>query len=297
MDTTTVSDVTKVASKDIPNMIEKIYTWAGDHGPIIVLILFLAIICFKLLSLSMRHTISLLSRNASLSLEQAQQRTHTLSSVLDTIVRFVIIFVAGIAIIDASYPPGVTPPVIAAILASASIFGVALGFGAQTLVRDFISGFFILFENQYCVGDVVQIGSSKGTVEYLSLRITIIRDFEGKLHTLPNSEIKTVVNESRGWSRSIVDIGIPSSQNAKTAIAIINARLSKMDLSDDIRQNIIEWPNATGIEEFSEEAMILRITATVQSGFQNNLADYLSREIRSVVQAELREKGIAITTK
>ncbi|MBI4734363.1 MAG: mechanosensitive ion channel [Rubrobacteridae bacterium] len=286
LDTITVTGVTKTASKDIPNLAERSYIWLSDHGPIILFVIVLAILIYKIASLVIHHAVSLLNRNPFLSAEQAKLRIQTIGSVITAIVRYFILFVAGITVLNIVYQPAV-----GAVLASASILGVALGFGAQTLVRDFISGFFILFEDQYSVGDIVQIGTSKGTVERLSFRTTSLRDFEGRIHTIANSEIKTVINESRGWSRAIVDIGIRSTQNAKTIIEIIEHMLSELVLPDELTQTMIEKPRVTGIENFTEQAVVIRIIATVKSGDQDNLA----RIIRAAVQSKLQEQNIDIS--
>jgi small conductance mechanosensitive channel len=293
MDSATVSGATKAAAavtkdlpKSIPSFPEKAYDWLTNQGLEIVIIVVVAVVIFKVLSLFIKHTVSLLKRNPFMSAEQAHQRAETIATVMNAIIRFFIFFVAGIAVLNIIYPPSV-----AAVLASASVLGVALGFGAQTLVRDLISGFFILFENQFCVGEFVQIGSSKGTVEHLSLRITLLRDFEGKLHTIPNSDIRTVINESRGWSRSVVDIGVQTSFNTNEVIRIVNDGLSRLKLTGDIKNAIIEHPSVSGLESFSEKASIIRITAQVQSGYQDELA----RLIRSTVQSELLKNKIEIT--
>jgi small conductance mechanosensitive channel len=293
MDSATVSGATKAAAdatkdlpRNLPTLPEKAYAWFTNQGLEIVIVIVVAIVFTKLLSLFMKHTVSILKRNPFMSAEQAHQRAETIATVMNAIIRFFIFFIAGIVILNIIYPPSV-----AAVLASASVLGVALGFGAQTLVRDLIAGFFILFENQYCVGEFVQIGSSKGTVEHLSLRTTLLRDFEGRIHTIPNSDIRTLINESRGWSRSIVDIGVQTSHNMNEVIKIINDSLFRLKLTGDIKSTIIENPSVTGIESFNEKASIIRITAQVQSGYQDELA----RLIRSAVQPELLKNNIEIT--
>src|SRR5215210_5779987 len=94
------------------------------------------------------------------------------------------------------------------ILAGAGILGLAVSFGAQSLVKDVISGFFILFENQFAIGDVIEIAGKSGVVEKMTLRVAVLRDGEGVMHVVPNSEIKTVSNKTRGWSRAVVDVGV-----------------------------------------------------------------------------------------
>ncbi len=152
------------------------------------------------------------------------------------------------------------------ILASAGVIGVIIGFGAQSLIKDVLNGVFILFENQYVIGDTIKVGNIVGTVEDITLRITSIRDMEGHLHYIPNGEIKTVSNRSRQWSRVILDIGVPYDEDLKKSFSLLN-EISK-EISEDVNyKNYIITPiRVLGITEFGESSAIIRVWGKVKPG-------------------------------
>lgn len=152
------------------------------------------------------------------------------------------------------------------ILASAGVIGVIIGFGAQSLIKDVLNGVFILFENQYVIGDTIKVGNIVGTVEDITLRITSIRDIEGHLHYIPNGEIKTVSNRSRQWSRVILDIGVPYDEDLKKSFSLLN-EISK-EISEDVNyKNYIITPiRVLGITEFGESSAIIRVWGKVKPG-------------------------------
>ena len=116
------------------------------------------------------------------------------------------------------------------ILAGAGILGLAVSFGAQSLVKDVISGFFVLFENQFAIGDVIEAGGKSGVVEKMTLRVVVLRDLQGAMHIIPNGEIKVVSNLTRGWSRAVVDVGVGYEEDVDRALSVVRdeaARFSK----------------------------------------------------------------------
>lgn len=158
------------------------------------------------------------------------------------------------------------PIELTAILASAGVIGAILGFGAQSLIKDILNGVFILFENQYVIGDTIKVGDIVGTVEDITLRITSIRDIEGHLHYIPNGEIKIVSNSSRHWSRVILDIGVPYNEDLKKSFSLLN-EISK-EISEDVNyKNYIITPiKVLGITEFGESSAIIRVWGKVKPG-------------------------------
>ena len=152
------------------------------------------------------------------------------------------------------------------ILASAGVIGVIIGFGAQSLIKDVLNGVFILFENQYVIGDTIKVGNIVGTVEDITLRITSIRDIDGHLHYIPNGEIKTVSNRSRQWSRVILNIGVPYDEDLKKSFSLLN-EISK-EISEDVNyKNYIITPiRVLGITEFGESSAIIRVWGKVKPG-------------------------------
>ncbi len=244
--------------------------WLSSHQtPAIIVISILSIIIYRLIIIAIRHAVELVSKDRFLSAEQAKLRAKTLGSVLEALARFVIFFIATLMILDVFRIP------IGPLLASAGIAGIAIGFGAQSLVKDFISGFFILFENQYSVGDVIQIGTSKGTVEDLDLRTTKLRDAQGQLHIIPNSEIKVVINQSRGWARPIIDIGVSNKEDPARVTQIMEDELDKIAKSVKVKEALLEPPQVVGLKDFRDNVMVFRITAMTKPGSQDEIADLI----------------------
>ncbi len=158
------------------------------------------------------------------------------------------------------------PKELTTILASAGIIGVILGFGAQSVIKDVINGIFILFENQYVIGDSVKIGDIAGTIEDITLRVTSIRDIEGHLHFIPNGEVKTVSNRSRQWSRVILDVGVPYNEDLKKAFDLLNEIGIEISEDENYKNYIITPVRVLGITEFGESSVIIRVWGKVKPG-------------------------------
>lgn len=209
------------------------------------------------------------------------RRADTLSELLKSIIRYVMYFIAIVWILD------VLGFEIKTVLAVTSVAGVAIGFGAQNLVKDVITGFFILFEDQFAVGDFVTIDGMSGIVEALGLRITKIRDFSGDLHIIPNGNITNVTNKSRGKMRALVDIDIAYEEDTDKVIAIINKVLE--DIKKE-KKNITEGPSVLGITKFGEAGTTIRVVAKTNPMEQWDV----EMEIRRRVKSALEDKGIHI---
>ncbi len=263
-----------------------VVNWLGNQAPEIILIFISSIIIYKLVSISIRHAVELVSKDRFLSAEQAKQRAKTLGSVLEALARFAIFFIAALMILRKF--TDINP-----ILAGAGIAGLAVGLGAQSLVKDFISGFFILFENQYGVGDVIQIGTSNGTVEDLDLRTTKLRDFQGRLHIIPNGEIKLVINQSRGWARAIVDIGVSNKEDPVRVIQIMEEELGKIAKSVKGQEVLLEPPQVIGLEDFRDNVMVFRVIAMARPGSQDSIA----KQIRISIKTRFERENIEIIGK
>ncbi|HBV86657.1 mechanosensitive ion channel family protein [Desulfosporosinus sp.] len=170
------------------------------------------------------------------------------------------------------------------LLASASVLGVALGFGSQSLVKDIIGGFFILFEDQFSVGDYVQTGQFAGVVEETGIRATHLRDWGGELHIIPNGSITAVTNFSRGKMRALVDIQVPYDEDLDRAMKVMHSvcEIVGKEFSD----KIIDPPTVQGVIQFGERNAVLRVIAFTQPNEQWSLERELRRQIHS---AFLRE--------
>ena len=143
-----------------------------------------------------------------------ERRGQTISQLLRSVGRVVVFAVAMLLTFNVFIDIG-------PILAGAGILGLAVSFGAQSLVKDVISGFFILFENQFAIGDVIEVAGKSGVVEKMTLRVVVLRDGEGIMHVVPNSEIKVVSNKTRGWSRAVVDVGVPYDESVDRALEVL----------------------------------------------------------------------------
>lgn len=147
------------------------------------------------------------------------------------------------------------------LLTGAGIAGVAVGFGSQSLVKDIIAGVFLLLENQIRIGDVIRISGLSGTVERMELRVTVLRDVDGTLHIIPNGEIKAVSNMTYQWSRAVVDLPLAYQADVPAALNILTSEFNRLYSQNEFRQLLLEAPVISGITEFSNQDLKLRITA------------------------------------
>jgi small conductance mechanosensitive channel len=174
------------------------------------------------------------------------------------------------------------------LLASAGVVGIAIGFGAQTLVRDLLSGFFIIFEDQFAVDDIVRVGEFGGQVERLTPRITQIRTLDGALITIPNGEIKAVVNQSKQWSGVNLDVQVPNEADLDAAIELL--REVGRDLQEDPQWGpvILETPQVLGIEQLGQTSVTVKVLVKTQPTRQFEVG----RELRRRIKQAFREAGI-----
>jgi small conductance mechanosensitive channel len=176
------------------------------------------------------------------------------------------------------------------ILAGAGILGLAVSFGAQSLVKDVISGFFILFENQFAIGDVIEAGGKSGVVEKMTLRVVVLRDLKGAMHIVPNSEIKVVSNMTRGWSRAVVDVGVTYEEDVDRALAVVRDEAAQFS-TDKVWGAQLDGPvEVPGIESLADSAVVIRSLIRTQPGSQWNVA----REYRRRLKKRLDREGISI---
>jgi small-conductance mechanosensitive channel len=210
------------------------------------------------------------------------QRAKTMGDLLKSIVTGVLIAVVGTMMLSTV---GVN---IAPIIASAGIIGIALGFGAQSLVKDFLSGVFMIFEDQFGVGDVVDVGEATGTVEAVSLRVTRLRALDGTVWYVPNGEILRVGNKSQNWSRAVVDVGVGYGEDLAHAQRILNEVAHDLWQDEDFRGVIIEEPEVTGVEDLAVDAITLRVLVKTLPLQQWSVA----RELRQRIKARFDHEGV-----
>lgn len=211
-----------------------------------------------------------------------EKKTNTLTGILRSIVKYAVYIIMGISILNVLDIP--TEP----LLATAGLGGLAIGFGAQSLVRDVFTGFFILFEDQYGVGDYITIGDMTGTVEDMGLRTTKIRSSNGDLHIVPNGEVKTVTNHSRGNSQATVDVGISYEADVENAMSVLK------EIVDDYYERnieiIAERPEVLGIIKFNESEVVIRTIIQAKPLMHWKV----EREVRKQVLEAFKSQGIEI---
>ena len=154
------------------------------------------------------------------------------------------------------------------ILAGAGILGLAVSFGAQSLVKDVISGFFILFENQFAIGDVIEAGGKSGVVEKMSMRVVVLRDIQGAMHIIPNGEIKVVSNMTRGWSRAVVDVGVGYEEDVDRALGVVRDEAASFSTDPDWVSQLDGPVEVPGLESLGDSAMVIRSLIRTQPGSQ-----------------------------
>jgi small-conductance mechanosensitive channel len=179
---------------------------------------------------------------------------------------------------------------IAPLLASAGILGVAFGFGAQSLVKDFLSGIFMIFEDQYGVGDVVDLGEANGTVETVGLRVTRLRDVNGTVWYVRNGEILRVGNQSQNWARTVLDITVAYESDLDQVQQILRDVAHGLFANEDFRHIIIEEPEVWGVERFDKDGVVVRVvlkTAPLQQWL-------VARTMREQIKRHFDSAGIRI---
>ena len=268
----------------MPELFKTVSSWLTTSGIKIIGILIMLVI----LSQMSRRVIKWLERfvpeKDPLQAVEAKKRAQTLGNILRNALLVVIAFIALLMIL------GELGIQLGPLLATAGIGAVAIGFGAQSLVRDVISGFFIILENQYRIGDAIEVAGASGLVESISLRKTVLRDLEGRVHTIPNGEIKMVSNLSKEWSRAVVDIGISYREDIDQIIALLSQIGKDLEGEEPYKSSILEPMQILGVEQFKESEIVIRtIVKTVP------LKQWeVSRELRRRIKNRFDEKGIQI---
>lgn len=266
------------------NFIEKFFkTTNGDlnilgKGIKIVLIFLVIKILLKIVYVIIDKTVH---RRKKSIFYVDEKKINTLTAVLKNIVKYIFYFIGIVMILD-MFNINTT-----SILATAGIGGLAIGFGAQSLVKDIITGFFILFEDQFSVGDYIKVGEFEGIVEELGVRVTKLRDFSGELHIIPNSNIGTVTNKTRGAMRALVKVNVSYEEDIDHVIKVLD------DLCKEIKEtneNIVDGPTILGISDLGEYGMDLTIVA------KTNPMDQWSaeREIRKKIKETFDKENIEI---
>jgi small-conductance mechanosensitive channel len=229
-----------------------------------------------------------LEGTASVTQELNLQRATTLTQAVSTAL---VVVIWALAILMALGELGQN---IAPLLASAGVAGVALGFGAQSLVKDTLSGFFILLENQFGVGDNLEVstpaGKVMGRVESLTLRVTSLRAFDGALHYVSNGNILVASNRSKGWARAIVDVRATYGEDVEHLRSVLEELFAELEGDRTLSEWIHEAPSVLGVERMGQDALVMRVIADTRPSKVMNV----ERLLRERISRRLAERGIKV---
>ncbi|MCH7808095.1 MAG: mechanosensitive ion channel [Planctomycetes bacterium] len=212
------------------------------------------------------------------------ERMKTLSSVSRRAVSLVVWIIAGLYLLYAIGTP------VSTLLASAGVLGFAFALGAQSLIRDFVQGFFILLENQYTMGDWIKVGDISGTVERLTLRVTVLRDMEGTLHFIPNGAVTSVSNMTHGWSQVKMEIGVGYREDIDRVSRVILEAATELCKRPEWKDKVLADPVVPGVQSLGDSSVNIRLVVKTQPGVQWGLA----RALRKRIKERFDEEGIEI---
>jgi len=273
------------------DVVQLLDDWSDDafgflrvRVPRIIGVLIIAFILARLLRKLSRH-LSELSNRQGLPTALRAQQLRTLSSVIYSVGVFAILFLAAMQVLPLL---GIN---MGPLLASAGIVGLAIGFGAQTLVRDFINGFLILAENQYDIGDTISIAGVQGVVEAMTLRRTVLRNDNGTLHTVPSSEIKVVSNLTRDWTQIQLHVSVAYGADSDRVIQLLNEIAEELGNDPVFKDKIVAKPEVPGIEKVSGGEVDYLMLAKTKPGAQFSVSRELRRRIKASFEKNKIEPG------
>lgn len=257
-------------------------TWTFESGLKVLLIAAIAFAAIRIVGVGVKRFEHDVNFGTGLDALERAKRARTLGSVLTNITTVVVLLIAVLMILN-EFDVNISPA-----LTGAGIVGVALGFGAQTLVRDMIGGFFLILENQIRVGDVAAINGIGGLVEEINLRTTVLRDEEGTVHVIPNGGITTLANRSMNFSYYVVNLPIAYGENPDEAVDVLRATAEELQKDPAFAPFMLEPLEVIGVDEFEQHTVRLKVrlkTAPQKQWF-------VGREFRRRIHKALAERGI-----
>ncbi|MBK8365448.1 MAG: mechanosensitive ion channel family protein [Bacteroidetes bacterium] len=259
--------------------------WLLTHGVKIILIALGAYILSKLANKSIEKVVRVaVVSDRYLSKQAEEKREDTLIRIFSWTSRIIIMMIAILMILQEL---GIS---VGPILAGLGIIGLAVGFGGQYLIRDIISGFFIILENQYRIGDVVNFDGTGGLVEDISLRLTTLRDLDGTVHHVPHGEIKKVANLSKDFARVNLNIGVSYNSKLDHVIQIVNRAGLELSQDSNWKEFIIKAPQFLRVDEFADSSIIIKILGETQALKQWDVTG----ELRKRIKVAFDKEGIEI---
>lgn len=279
--TTFIQSLVNTDTTFVANLLEKLTDWLLNHGIRVVLIIGVA---WLLKALSKRIVFRLThaaSNSDRINMTMADiKRMDTIARLFNWTFNILIILIATMMILK-EFSVDIAP-----ILAGAGILGLAVGFGGQYLVRDIITGFFIISENQYRIGDVINIGGVSGVVEDITLRVTTLRDMDGTVHHIPHGEIKTVSNLTKQFSKINLNIRVAYSADLNQVIAVVNRVGTTLAAENYWKDLILETPTFLRVDGLDDSAVNIKITGITQPSKQWEVAGELRKRIKEAFDAD-----------
>lgn len=225
----------------------------------------------------------IIHRVIKVSPQLSERKSKTLTTVTQSVCKYIIYFFVFCHILTKL---GID---VTSLIAVAGVGSVAIAFGAQSLVQDLLTGVFILMEDQFGIGDVINIDGLSGTVENISIRTTRIRSVDGNLHIVPNGQIKALTNMSKGFNRAVIDIGVAYEADTDKVIAIMQDELNRI-YKEKLIKGILKEPQVLGVVNLSESSVDIRISADAEVGENWNI----ERELRRLMKKRLDKENISI---
>jgi moderate conductance mechanosensitive channel len=260
--------------------------WAetvGTRGARILIIVAIAIVFTRILKALTTRLVQI-AKGQGRGAQMREQQTRTMAGLLYSVGAGLIVAVAFLmALPEVGF--NVTP-----VAATAAVASLAFGFGAQTLVKDLINGFFIVFEDQFVVGDLIQLNGETGRVETLTLRRTVLRNVSGAMVTVPNSLVGQVANLSRDWSQTFVDVTVPSDEMIGRALATLEKIAGDFRNDPDWSLALLDGPRVLGVESLSLDGTVLRLQVRTAL----NRKDDVARELRRRIKIGFEESRIPL---
>jgi small conductance mechanosensitive channel len=278
------------------NFKEVFEQWRSDaleflrqDAPKILVVLIIAFVLLWILRL-FTHRLRALSKRQAFPTGIRSQQLATLAGVIKTGGIFLIVFSALIQIL------GVLSIDVKPLIASAGVVGLAIGFGAQALVKDVINGFFILIENQYDVGDAVKVAGVQGTVENMTLRRTVLRDADGTVHTVPNGQIAIVSNLTRDWTQVSLHVSVAYTEDSDKVVRVLREVASEVWNSADTHELLVSEPEVPGIDGINGSVIDYLVLVKTRPGKQFPVTRELRRRIKQCFERNNIQPGDATKT-
>ncbi len=264
--------------------------WADRLGTLLepgiraVIILLLAWLAVRVARLVIRRGVARLLSSRRATDREFATRLRTLTSLAESATRLIVWILAGLTILAVFGVP------IGPLLASAGVAGLAVGLGAQTLIRDIIAGIFIVLEDQFHVGDVITVNAISGQVESLTLRYTVLRTLDGAYVVIPNGEIRIVQNLSRDWARAVIDVAVTPEEDVTRVVAVLRDLLGGLPNDPVLGPLVLEPGEVLGVEAIAPQQATVRLAVKTRPLEQWRVA----RELRRRILLALREAGVSV---